>query len=51
MAELGVYTPMDLYTNKLSCDIDISIIYFKLAEITNGNEAEKLLIWAKYRQK
>ena len=29
----------------------ISIIYFKLAEITNGNEAEKLQIWAKYRQK
>ena len=29
----------------------LSIIYFKLAEITNGNEAEKLQIWAKYRQK
>ena len=31
--------------------ITSSIIYFKLAEITNGNEAEKLQIWAKYRQK
>ena len=28
-----------------------SIICFKLAEITNGNEAEKLQIWAKYKQK
>ena len=34
-----------------TCPLSISTIYFKLAEITNGNELKNLQIWSENRQK